>query len=310
MRIVFLGTPDFAVASLQALVEHHYQVVAVVTAPDKPAGRGMKLQASAVKQYALTQHIPVLQPEKLKSEEFIQQLKSYQADLQIVVAFRMLPEMVWNMPPLGTINVHASLLPNYRGAAPIHWAIINGEKETGVTTFKLQHAIDTGNILLQRKVSIQDDENTGSLYHRLMHEGASLLLETLSQLQAGSLQELPQSDSVAYQHAPKITKDICLIHWEQSGYHIKNQIRGLSPVPGAFTWIDSKMIKIFKANFILSQHEVSPGTIRSDNKTYLWFATPDGWIDVQEIQLEGKSKMQIDDFLRGYSSVLSANTSS
>ncbi|MBL7773468.1 MAG: methionyl-tRNA formyltransferase [Chitinophagaceae bacterium] len=308
MRIIFLGTPDFAVASLKALVDNKFNVVAVVTAPDKPAGRGMKLQASAVKQYAVEQAIPVLQPEKLKSPEFLETLKQYHADLQVVVAFRMLPEVVWNMPPLGTINVHASLLPNYRGAAPIHWAIMNGEKESGVTTFKLKHEIDTGNILLQQSVAIGEEETTAELYQRLMHVGATLLIETIKQVENGSLQEKPQSNLAQLHHAPKITKETCLIEWNRKGIEIKNKIRGLNPSPAAYTLLDGKILKIYRATFEETPHKLTPGELQTDNKTYLKFATNDGWLFVLEIQLEGKSKMNIQDFLRGYS--VSAKTSS
>lgn len=300
MKIVFLGTPDFAVASLQALIEHQYDVVAVVTAPDKPAGRGMQLQMSAVKKYALTQNIPVLQPEKLKNEDFLKELKGYQADLQIVVAFRMLPEVVWNMPPMGTINVHGSLLPDYRGAAPIHWAVMNGEKETGVTTFKLKHQIDTGNILLQHRIRIGENDTTGTIYSILMQEGAKLLIQTLKQLTDGTLVEIPQSPTAETKHAPKITKETCAINWTHPGKQIHNQIRGLSPSPTAFTYLHGKLFKIYEARFIAEKHQKNPGDLDSDKKNHLRFAVSDGWIDALDVQLEGKSRMNIKDFLRGY----------
>ena len=300
MRIIFLGTPDFAVASLKALVVNHYDVVAVVTAPDKPAGRGMKLQMSAVKQYAVDHNIPVLQPEKLKSPSFIEELSSFKADLQVVVAFRMLPEVVWNMPPLGTINVHASLLPKYRGAAPIHWAIMNGETVTGVTTFKLKHQIDTGDILLQQEIPILDSDNVGILYEKLMQEGAQLLIKTLIGLQNGSIQEKPQELLSEDFHAPKIFKEHCEIDWNQSCRKIYNQIRGLSPIPAAFTKIHQKILKIYTAEKIETPPSDEPGSLRTDKKTFLDFACADGYIRVLDLQLEGKSKMAVSDFLKGY----------
>ncbi len=299
MNIVFLGTPDFAVASLKALIENGMKVVAVVTAPDKPAGRGMKLQQSAVKKYAVEKNIPVLQPEKLKNPEFLDQLRSYQADVQVVVAFRMLPEVVWNMPPKGTINVHASLLPDYRGAAPINWAIIHGEKETGVTTFKLQHEIDTGNILLQSKVAISEVETAGTLHDKLMKAGASLLVETLQQIENGSLQEKPQILKNDAKHAPKLFTETCLIDFNQPVSTVYNLIRGLSPYPAAFTQVQQKKMKIFTCKKLILAHHRQPGSIQTDNKTYLRFACTDGLIDVNELQLEGKTRMKTDDFLRG-----------
>ncbi len=299
MKIIFLGTPDFAVASLQALIEHGMQVVAVVTAPDKPAGRGMKLQQSAVKKYAVEKNIPVLQPEKLKAPEFLDELRSYHADVQVVVAFRMLPEVVWNMPPLGTINVHASLLPNYRGAAPINWAIINGEKETGVTTFKLQHEIDTGHILLQSTVGITEQDTAGTLHDKLMTAGAALIVDTLHQLEKGHVAEKPQIVLDEYKHAPKLFTETCLIDWNHTTEHVYNLIRGLSPYPAAYTIVNDKKMKLFLCSKIIDAHQLQPGTLLSDNKHSIRFACADGFIEVNELQLEGKTRMKTDDFLRG-----------
>ena len=299
MKIIFLGTPDFAVASLQALIEHGMQVVAVVTAPDKPAGRGMKLQQSAVKKYAIEKNIPVLQPEKLKAPEFLDELRSYHADVQVVVAFRMLPEVVWNMPPLGTINVHASLLPNYRGAAPINWAIINGEKETGVTTFKLQHEIDTGHILLQSTVGITEQDTAGTLHDKLMTAGAALIVDTLHQVEKGHVAEKPQIVLHDYKHAPKLFTETCLIDWNHTTEHVYNLIRGLSPYPAAYTIVNDKKMKLFLCSKIIDAHQLTPGTLLSDNKHSIRFACTDGFIEVNELQLEGKTRMKTDDFLRG-----------
>lgn len=302
LRIVFFGTPDFAVASLAALVGAGAQVAAVVTAPDKPAGRGMQLQASPVKQYALEHNLPVLQPEKLKNPEFIEKLKSLQADLHIVVAFRMLPEAVWNMPPLGTVNVHASLLPQYRGAAPINWAIINGETETGVTTFRLKHEIDTGNILLQKQVAILPEDNIGTLYEKLMNEGAALLVETVKGLAADTLKEIPQSGIpvTEVKHAPKIFKEHTLIDWNKPVIDIHNLIRGLSPHPAAYTVLQQKTLKVYKAHYIVQQVDTQPGAFETDNKTYLRFAAQDGWLYLDELQQEGKKRMDVVSFLRGF----------
>lgn len=297
-----MGTPDFAVASLQALVENGYNVVAVVTAPDKPAGRGMQLKASAVKEYAVTQSIPVLQPEKLKNEDFLNELRSYKADLQIVVAFRMLPEVVWDMPEMGTVNVHASLLPQYRGAAPINWAIINGEKETGVTTFRLKHEIDTGNILLQEKVAILPEDNIGTVYEKLMRKGAGLLIKTVDGLVDNTISEQPQPESVAaLKHAPKIFKEDCQIDWSKSTEEIHNLIRGLSPYPAAYTSIDGKQLKIFTSSFEKASTGIhSQGDYETDGKSFLKFAAADGWVNCLEVQYEGKKKMPVADFLRGF----------
>jgi methionyl-tRNA formyltransferase len=318
-RIVFLGTPEFAVASLDALVQADYNIVGVVTAPDKPAGRGMKLQESAVKKYAVEKGLKVLQPEKLKNPEFLQELKSLNAQLQVVVAFRMLPEAVWNMPAMGTINVHGSLLPQYRGAAPINWAIINGEKETGVTTFKLKHEIDTGDILLQEKILIGDDETAGELHDRMKEIGAQLLVKTVEGLFNGTLKEKPQSSIVNREsamedtsysqltidysplnHAPKIFTETCRFDWNKSADEVYNLIRGLSPYPAAFTELEGKTLKIFKARKTKEQPKIAAGAFDTDRKSFLKFACTDGFIEVIELQLEGKKKMLVEDFLRGY----------
>lgn len=302
LRIVFFGTPDFAVASLAALVEAGANVVAVVTAPDKPAGRGKHMHAPAVKVYADSKEIAVLQPPKLKNPEFLQELKSLNADLHVVVAFRMLPEAIWNMPPLGTINVHASLLPQYRGAAPINWAIINGETETGVTTFKLQHEIDTGNVLLQHREPILPEDNIGTLYEKLMNAGAKLLIETVKGLAEGSLREMPQTDMdvASLKHAPKIFKEDTYINWNHSAESIHNQIRGMSPHPAAYTELGDKIIKIYQSHFEKQETGLIPGAFDTDRKTYLRFATADGWVYLDELQQEGKKRLPIADFLRGF----------
>lgn len=300
IRIVFLGTPDFAVASLKALVENGYNVVAVVTAPDKPAGRGMQVRHSAVKEYATEQGLPVLQPEKLKDPAFVDSLRALHADLQIVVAFRMLPEVVWSMPPLGTVNVHASLLPQYRGAAPINHAIINGETYTGVTTFRLQHAIDTGNILLQHTEPILPEDNAGSLYVKLMEAGARLLTKTVDGLTQHTLEGRPQDDSDLLHHAPKIFKEDCIIDFNNKATDIHNLVRGLSPVPAAFTTLNGKTLKIYQSGIEPANGLPAPGTADSDGKSYLRFAATDGWVYALELQLEGKKRMPVEDFLRGY----------
>lgn len=302
-RIVFMGTPEFAVASLDALVQAGFHIVGVITAPDKPAGRGMQLQQSAVKQYAIQKNLNILQPDKLKNPAFLEQLASLNADLQVVVAFRMLPEAVWNMPPLGTINLHASLLPQYRGAAPINWAIINGEKETGVTTFKLQHEIDTGNILLQEKITIGEHETAGELHDRMKVTGASLLVQTIKGLADGTLEGKPQEQFPAYgelRHAPKIFTDTCRIDWTKSATEIFNLIRGLSPYPAAFTSLDDKLLKVYRATKELTIPDVPAGTHQTDGKSWLRFAAADGFVYITELQLEGKKRMRTEDFLKGY----------
>ncbi|MFN6374918.1 MAG: methionyl-tRNA formyltransferase [Chitinophagia bacterium] len=301
-RIVFMGTPEFAVAILDKLVEQGCQVVGVVTAPDKPAGRGMQLTPSAVKKYALEKGLNILQPPKLKAPEFLEELAALNADVQVVVAFRMLPESVWNMPPLGTINLHASLLPKYRGAAPINWAIINGEKETGITTFKLQHAIDTGDVLLQQALPIRDDETAGELHDEMKNLGATLVYQTLEQYVSGTLKTKPQADlgdPAALPSAPKIHTDTCKIDWNKSLKETYDLVRGLSPYPAAFTFLEGKLLKIFKSQMKMVEVPEA-GKYESDGKTYLRFSAADGWLYLTEVQLEGKKRMAIEDFLRGY----------
>lgn len=303
LRIVFFGTPHFAVASLEALVKERYPVVAVVTAPDKPAGRGHRLQASPVKEYALAQGIPVLQPEKLKDESFLQTLAAFKADLQIVVAFRMLPEAVWNMPPLGTYNVHASLLPDYRGAAPINWAIINGERETGVTTFKLRHEIDTGNVLMQQKVAIDPGDNAGSLHDKLMAAGAGLLLASVRKIESGNYILHPQPETGTHKEAPKIHKEDCIIRWEETAERVHNFIRGLSPVPGAFTTFitptgSTEARKIFETRLTGEPAEDEPGTVSVQDERLL-VACADNWLEITSLQPPGKKRMTASEFLRG-----------
>lgn len=303
LRIVFLGTPEFAVASLKRLVDNGCNIVGVITAPDKPAGRGMVLQESAVKKYALEQDLKVLQPEKLKNPLFIEELKSLNADLQIVVAFRMLPEMVWNMPVMGTINVHGSLLPKYRGAAPINWAIINGEKFTGVTTFKLKHEIDTGNILLNSKIEITEKMNAGELHDVMKEEGANLLLKTIEGIANNTLVEQEQNDidllASNLPHAPKIFTETCLIDFNKTVEEVYNLVRGLSPYPTAYTTLNNKKLKIFACEKEINETNTLNGNIVSDNKTFLKISCSNGFIKLLDIQLEGKKRMLIEDFLRG-----------
>jgi methionyl-tRNA formyltransferase len=295
-----MGTPEFAVPSLQILVENGFNLVAVITAPDKPKGRGQKLATSPVKDYAVSQDIPVLQPTNLKSPEFIEELKSYNANLQIVVAFRMLPEMVWDMPEIGTFNLHASLLPQYRGAAPINWAIINGEKETGVTTFFLKHEIDTGNVIFQEKEPIEEDDNVGDLYARLMEKGSKLVLKTVQAIEKGDYPQDPQDESVEIKHAPKIFKETCEIDWSKSSEEVYNFIRGLSPYPAAWTMINGTQFKIYKAEKLeLTSAGAKPGDYASDNKSYLHIQTGGSALSIKELQMQGKKRMNIEDFLRG-----------
>ena len=303
IRIIYMGTPDFAVESLRALVEGGYNVVAVVTMPDKPAGRGHQLQFSAVKQYALSVGLPVLQPERLKAEEFLDELRSYKADLQIVVAFRMLPEVVWNMPRLGTFNLHASLLPQYRGAAPINWAVINGEKETGATTFMLQHEIDTGNIILQERISIADDENVGSVHDRLMTMGAGLVTRTVdliidSENNSQPVPTIPQDESLQLKAAPKIFKDTCAIDFSRSAEHVYNHIRGLSPYPAA--WI-SEMPSSHPLSQVLKGAKVYKAAITqlAEQKGHIIIPCAQGYIDLLELQLPGKKRMDASALLNG-----------
>lgn len=298
-----MGTPEFAVASLDALVKAGCTIVGVITAPDKPAGRGLKLTPSAVKQYAVEHNLLVLQPDKLKNPEFLATLQQLKADVQIVVAFRMLPVVVWNMPPLGTINVHGSLLPQYRGAAPINWAVINGEKETGVTTFKLQHAIDTGNILLQAKMTINENETAGAIHDRMKELGANLLVETIQGIATESIQEQPQIQivhkAIDLRHAPKIFTETCALDFTKTVEEVHNLIRGLSPFPGAFTTINGKMLKIFLSKKEIIEPTHAMGTMITDDKTYIKFTCSNGYIEVLQLQLEGKKKMNVEDFLRG-----------
>ncbi|MEQ9466432.1 MAG: methionyl-tRNA formyltransferase [Ekhidna sp.] len=300
LRIVFLGTPDFAAASLRKLVENQVHVVAVVTAPDKPQGRGKKLGMSAVKEYALEASLPVLQPTNLKSPEFLEELKSYHADLQIVVAFRMLPVAVWDMPELGTFNLHASLLPQYRGAAPINWAIINGEKETGLTTFFLKHEIDTGEIIFQEKEPIRPDDNVGSLYQRLMEKGADLVLKTVRAIAAGDYPHIAQETDMDLKSAPKIFKEDCKIDWDKPMKEVRNFVRGLSPYPAAWTELEGKTVKVFQVEKSTDDISRQPGMFESDGKTYLKVKTQDGTLDILDLQIEGKKRMSVEDFLRGY----------
>ncbi len=307
IRIVYMGTPDFAVAPLKALVEARYKVVAVVTMPDKAIGRGLKIQPSPVKQYALSVGLPVLQPEKLKDEAFLTQLRSYHADLQIVVAFRMLPEVVWNMPPMGSINLHASLLPQYRGAAPIHWAVMNGDSQTGVSTFLLKHEIDTGNIILQERIAIADDEDTGSVHDRLMAVGAALVPQTVDLMAGGDYPTLPQTELAAgeiLRPAPKLFKDNTCIDWTRSARSIYNMVRGLHPFPSAWCalCIDGQetTMKVHRVRAEeCAQHEAC-GSVLTDAKKYLKVAVADGYVYLENIQLAGKKAMSAEDWLRGF----------
>ncbi|MDR0413321.1 MAG: methionyl-tRNA formyltransferase [Dysgonamonadaceae bacterium] len=309
LNIVFMGTPDFAVESLRALVEGGYRVAGVVTMPDKPVGKHQSVpQASAVKRYALSQHLPLLQPDNLKDGDFLEALRAWNAALQIVVAFRMLPEVVWAMPRLGTFNLHASLLPQYRGAAPINWALINGETETGVTTFFLAQAIDTGAIIAQAKTPVAETDNAGSLHDRLMRMGADLVVETVDAIRDGSANPVAQSEAMplrtALKPAPKIFKETCRIDWNRSAKEVCDFIRGLSPYPAAFTELMTEKgaaltFKIFEAERMLLPHGLPPGRMVSDGKTFLNISTPDGFVGVKELQQAGKKRMPAGDFLRG-----------
>ncbi|MDZ7934242.1 MAG: methionyl-tRNA formyltransferase [Emticicia sp.] len=301
MKIVFMGTPDFAVASLKALVESGKEVVAVITAPDKPSGRGLVMNETPVKKYAVLQGIPVLQPEKLKNSEFLEQLRSYQADLQVVVAFRMLPELVWNMPRLGTFNLHGSLLPQYRGAAPINWAVINGETETGVTTFFLQQEIDTGNVIFVEKTPILPEDNAGTIHDKLMEIGAGLVVKTVNAIEAGNYPQIPQDMSAELKSAPKIFKETCQIDWNWSAEKIHNFVRGLSPYPAAWTLLNDKTCKIYKTEIgEIADDSAEIGSFKTDGKTFLDFRSSTNWIKIKELQLEGKKRMEIEGFLRGF----------
>ena len=302
VRIIFMGTPAFAVPSLEILVENKFNVVAVITAPDKPQGRGQKLTPSPVKEFAVKHNIPVLQPTNLKSPAFIDELKSCNANLQIVVAFRMLPEAVWAMPSIGTFNLHASLLPHYRGAAPINWAIINGEKETGVTTFFLKHEIDTGSIIFQEREPIGEKDDAGSLYERLMKKGGQLVLKTVKAIADGDYPLIPQPKVVETKRAPKIFKETCEINWNLSSTAIQNFTRGLCPYPAAWTQINGKAFKIFHiqlAASVIEDASQTPGSLKTDHKTYLYIKASDGWISIEELQPEGKRRMTIEEFFRG-----------
>jgi methionyl-tRNA formyltransferase len=300
-----MGTPEFAVASLDKLVQAGCNIVGVITAPDKQAGRGMQLQQSAVKKYAVEKGLHILQPEKLKNPGFLKDLKSLQADVQAVVAFRMLPEVVWNMPPMGTINVHGSLLPQYRGAAPINWAVINGEEYTGVTTFKLQQEIDTGNILLSAKIKIEETDTAGTVHDKLKELGANLLLKTIQGISENSLIEEPQSqysilNTEYLKHAPKLFTETGKIDWTKPVADVYNLIRGLSPYPAAYTNLHGKTLKLFSVEKINEQPTIDAGAYKTDEKNFLQFACSNGYINILELQLEGKKRMVVKDFLRGY----------
>ncbi|KAF0238705.1 MAG: methionyl-tRNA [Prolixibacteraceae bacterium] len=312
LRIVFMGTPDFAVASLKALVNGGYNVVGVITAPDKPAGRGNQLSQSAVKKYALENNLRILQPEKLKNPDFLTVLKDLNADLQIVVAFRVLPEVVWNMPPLGTFNLHGSLLPQYRGAAPLNWAVINGETKTGVTTFFLDQEIDTGKILFKRETSIGENETVGEVHGRLMGIGAQLVVETVDAIAEGNIQPIPQNELIegtAIKHAPKIFKEDCKIDWNKDSELIRNLICGLSPYPAAWTNLVQRetgteiQTKLFFAQKAVSEKKCTPGTIETDRKTFINVACKNGWLQIADLQIAGKKRMKTDEFLRGFQQI-------
>ena len=303
-----MGNPDFAVRPLQVMLEQHYNIVAVVTGQDKPAGRGKKLCESAVKQFAQQRNLPILQPESLKSEDFIEKLRQYNVDLIVVVAFKMLPKVVWQIPKIGTINIHASLLPQYRGAAPINWAIINGEKKTGVTSFLINEVIDTGNILLQKEVEITDEETAETLHDKLQESGSQLLLETLKVLEDGSVKGISQEQLIANENtlkpAPKIFKDTCKINWHKDSQSIYNFIRGISPYPGAWTLLRKKetttVFKIYSSKYTIEAHNFVPGQIITKND-FIAIATTNGFIQPIEIQMEGKKKMTIREFMNGFS---------
>lgn len=294
-----MGTPEFAVPSLKSLVDNNSNVVAVITVPDKPSGRGQKETASPVKTYAQEQGIPVLQPEKLKNPGFLEELKSYNADLQVVVAFRMLPEAVWNMPRYGTFNLHGSLLPQYRGAAPINWAVINGETETGVTTFFIEKDIDTGKIIFKDKEPIHPNDDAGSVYERLMLKGAKLVVKTVEAIENGNYPQEDQEEPAVLRLAPKIFRETCEIDWNKPAEEVHNLVRGLSPYPAAWTTLNGLSCKIFKTNIIDNEDPAQPGTYKTDNKTFLNFRALDSWVSIEILQLEGKKRMNVGDFLRG-----------
>lgn len=309
MRIVFMGTPDFAVESLKILVENKYDVVGVITMPDKPAGRGHKVQFSPVKQYALEQNLRLLQPEKLKNEAFLEELRSLQADLQIVVAFRMLPEVVWNMPKFGTFNLHASLLPQYRGAAPINWAIINGDKETGATTFFLTHEIDTGKVIQQEKIAIAETDNAGIVHDRLMEMGAKLVKKTVDMLIEGKIDAVDQAQFIhsglELKAAPKIFKETCQVDVSWNVERVYNFVRGMSPHPTAWVELqfpqqaDKTTLKVFETEKEICDHELAVGTVVTDGKKYAKVALSDGYINLKSVQIAGKKRMEIGELLRG-----------
>ena len=300
LRIVFMGTPEFAVASLKTLIENGYEIAGVITAPDKPKGRGQKLSPSPVKEYALSQNLTVLQPRNLKAPEFLEELRALHANLQVVVAFRMLPEAVWAMPEYGTFNLHASLLPNYRGAAPINWAIINGEKETGVTTFMIRKEIDTGAIIAIEKEPIHETDTAGSLHDRLMEKGAALVLKTVRMIEADEAVAKEQDPALSTHPAPKIAKETCRIDWNKPAVEVRNFIRGLSPYPGAWTIINDLAYKIYAAETDEeSDHALSAGEFITDGKTYIKFKTKDRLLNITELQQQGKKKMDVETFLRG-----------
>lgn len=300
MKIVFMGTPEFAVASLNILIENNFDVVGVVTATDKLGGRGNKqLIESAVKQYAVQKNIPILQPEKLKNPDFIEILRGWHADLFVVVAFRMLPEIIWTMPRLGTMNLHGSLLPRYRGAAPINWAVINGEKETGVTTFFLKHEIDTGDVLLTDRFQIGDDETAGEVHDKMMQIGAKTLLKSVEMIEKGNYILKPQEDTEAT-HAPKIFTETCEINFNQTTQKVHNFIRGLSPYPTAWTTLDGLKLKVYKSQKEMTPPQYLEGKFISDNKNFIKIATQDGFIHLLDLQLEGRKRMDVKSFLNGY----------
>tara|TARA_B100001059_G_scaffold128320_2_gene128215 strand:+ start:12069 stop:13007 length:939 start_codon:yes stop_codon:yes gene_type:complete len=300
LRIVFMGTPDFATESLKRLVENNYNIVGVVTTPDRPAGRGQKIKFSSVKEYAVSQNLQVLQTEKLKNPQFIDELKNLEADLFVVVAFRMLPEIVWRLPTKGTFNLHGSLLPRYRGAAPINWAVINGDKETGVTTFFIEKDIDTGNIIFQEKLSISDKDTAGNIHDKLMHIGSELVCKTIDAIESNKAPNSPQLNETAT-HAPKIFKADCKVNWEENSVVIHNKIRGLSPYPTAWTSIDKdKTLKLFSSSYENANHNETIGKILISNNKEMKVAAKDGFVHIHELQLSGKKRMKTEDFLRGY----------
>ena len=308
LRIVYMGTPDFAVEPLRCLVEGGYQVVGVITMPDKPAGRGHKLQSSPVKQYALEHNLPLLQPERLKDESFLEALRAWKADLQIVVAFRMLPQVVWDMPPMGTFNLHASLLPQYRGAAPINWAVINGDRETGVTTFFLRHEIDTGAVIRQERVPIAETDCVGGVHDRPMLLGGRVVTQTVDDILAGHVKPVPQEEMKIegeLRPAPKIFKETCRIDWAQPSRRIYDFIRGLSPYPAAWTEFHQPdgtpiVVKVYESSSLSGPTESTPGTLQTDGKSYLRVAAQDGWVELRSLQLPGKKRLAVADLLRGF----------